>query len=211
MPAQNVTRGRIGPRLRELRTERGLSVRTLAARSGFSPSFISQVESDAVSPSIASLETIVRELGSSLAQFFSSLESMPRRVVRRDERQTYESAWSLSTVEVLTDAAPGRKLSAVQVIVEPTGASGKRATFSAQEMLGLVLSGELTIVFEDGAEDLQAGDSFYVTEGVSFSWENPGTENATFLIVGTPGRPDATASVLTEEPEIANRGQEREA
>ncbi len=211
MSAQNVTLASIGSRLRQLRTERGLSVRTLAARAGFSPSFISQAESEAVSPSIASLERIIGELGSTLGQFFSSLESTPRRVVRRDERQTYESAWSLSTVEVLTDAAPGRKLSAVQVTVEPGGVSGKRATFSAQEMIGLVLSGELTVVFEDATEDLRAGDSFYITEGVSFSWKNLGTENATFLMAGTPGRTDATSSLLTEESEVTQRRQEREA
>jgi transcriptional regulator with XRE-family HTH domain len=50
-----------GERLRELRVKRGLSLRTLAARTGLSPTLISQLEADAVSPPLAALEVISHE------------------------------------------------------------------------------------------------------------------------------------------------------
>lgn len=61
-----------GPKLRELRVKRGLSLRTLTARTGFSPTFISRLEADTVSPSLASLERVADELGDTLGRLFTS-------------------------------------------------------------------------------------------------------------------------------------------
>ena len=163
---------RLGAKLRQLRTERGLSVRTLAARSGFSPSFISQVEADAASPSIASLEKIVNQLGVTLGQFFSSMEAAPRVVVRRAERAVYSSGWSRSSVEALTDAAPGRKVSVVQVTAEPGGLSGRRPEASPQDTILLVLAGAVALTTDAESLTLAAGDTAYLAQGVPFAWEN---------------------------------------
>jgi transcriptional regulator with XRE-family HTH domain len=199
MRAQGAGTESIGRKVRELRMERGLSVRTLAARAGFSPSFISQMEADTVSPSIASLEKVAEELGVSLGQFFSSLESAPREVVRKAERPKHESGWSKSTIALLVDGAPGRKLSAVEISVEPGGASGKRAAFGAQESVVLVLSGELTVELRGQKMELGGGDSVYVSEGTEFSWENSGVERAALVMVATPGRSDLVSALLEED------------
>jgi transcriptional regulator with XRE-family HTH domain len=203
MRSQRSGTGSIGGKVRELRTELGLSVRTLAARTGFSPSFISQMEAEAVSPSIASLQKVAEELGVTLGQFFSSLEVAPREVVRREERSEYESGWSRSTIELLADPAPGRKFSAVQITVEPGGTSGKRAAFELQEAVVLVLSGELVAHLGGRELELREGDVVYVSGGTGFSWENKGDEEATLVMVATPGRGDLVSSLLGEEPEDA--------
>ncbi len=198
MRAQSTGTGSIGAKVRELRRERGLSVRTLAARTGFSPSFISQMEAEVVSPSIASLGKVAEELGVSLGQFFSSLESAPREVVRREERPEYKSGWSKSTLSLLADTTPGRKLVAVEVRVEPGGSSGKRSTFGMQEAFVLVISGELVVRLEGREVELFEGDALYVLEGTGFSWENPGVEEATLVMVATPGRSDIVSDLLDE-------------
>jgi mannose-6-phosphate isomerase-like protein (cupin superfamily)/DNA-binding XRE family transcriptional regulator len=55
-----------GPRLREARTSRGLSVRELARRLGCSASLISQIERGVSVPSVGVLYSLATELGSSL-------------------------------------------------------------------------------------------------------------------------------------------------
>jgi transcriptional regulator with XRE-family HTH domain len=198
--ARRTGTGRIGAKVRELRTERGLSLRTLAARTGFSPSFISQLEVEAVSPSIASLEKVAQELGVTLGQFFSSIEAAPREVVRREERPEYESGWSKSTVELLADPAPGRKLSAVQIEVEPGGTSGARAAFGVvQEAVVLVLSGDLVAHLGGQEVELREGDAAYVSEGAGFSWENVGAEEAVLVIAAAVGRTDLVSTLLERE------------
>ena len=196
----------VGKKVRELRGARGLSVRTLAARTGFSPSFISQMETESVSPSIASLEKIAQELGVSLGQFFNSLESAPREVMRRQERPEHESGWAKSTVALLADAVPGRKLAAVEVTVEPGGSSGKRAAFGAQEAVVVLLLGELVVGLGGREVELAEGDALYVAEGAGFSWENRGSEEAILIMVATPGRSDIV-SALFEEPEAGQESQ----
>ena len=59
----------IGPRIRRLRDEGGLTVSELAARADLSPSMLSQVENDLVSPSISSLRRIAAALN--VPAFFS--------------------------------------------------------------------------------------------------------------------------------------------
>jgi transcriptional regulator with XRE-family HTH domain len=186
--------GKLGARLRQLRIARGMSVRTLAARSGFSPSFISQIESDQASPSIGSLDRIAGQLGVSLGQLFTSLEETPRAIVRRDERITFESSWSRSFVEALTDSSSERQLSAVLVRFDANGSSGKRVAPSQQDTFAYVLSGELELLFEaeDQVHVLQYGDSVYLREGDVFLVRNHRTEQAELLLVSVAGRLDFT-------------------
>ncbi len=60
----------VGEHVRRLRTDGGLSLRALAGQTGFSPSFISQLENGQVSPSISSMERIAEALGVTLGEFF---------------------------------------------------------------------------------------------------------------------------------------------
>ncbi|MDQ4001757.1 MAG: cupin domain-containing protein, partial [Actinomycetota bacterium] len=137
--------------------------------------------------------------------FFSSLESAPREVVRREERPEYKSGWSKSTLSLLTDAAPGRKLAAVEIRVESGGSSGKRPAFGLQEAVVLVTSGELVVGLEGQEVELFEGDAVYVSEGPEFSWKNLGAEEATLLMVATPGRSDIVSALLDEPaPEQEN-------
>jgi transcriptional regulator with XRE-family HTH domain len=175
--------GKLGAQLRRLRMERQMSVRTLAARSGFSPSFISQVEADLVSPSIASLEKIAGQLRISLAQLFSSIEQMPRTIVPAAERVTYRSDWSHSVVEALNDAAIDRRLSAVQVTFEQGGSSGKRVSPALHDTILYLVTGAVTLTLEVEEFPLSAGDTAYLQEGDTFMIQNHAAAAAVMLLV----------------------------
>lgn len=182
MSTRDSVRGRVGARLRALRVARGLSIRTLAARTGFSPSFISQVESEGTSLSIGSLETIAADLGVSLSQFFSQIEATPRTVVRRGDRSRFESTWSRGTIELLTDEGPGRTLSAIAVSVEPGGTSGTPVV-QREDTVVVVLDGTLALRIGDEETPLQDGDAAYLAAGASVTWANRENALATALVV----------------------------
>ena len=61
----------IGEKLRQLRLQRGLTQEELADRCELSKGFISQVERNLASPSIATLTDMLECLGSSLQAFFN--------------------------------------------------------------------------------------------------------------------------------------------
>ena len=61
----------IGEKLRQLRLQRGLTQEDMADRCELSKGFISQVERNLASPSIATLTDMLECLGSNLNEFFS--------------------------------------------------------------------------------------------------------------------------------------------
>ena len=61
----------IGNKIKDLRTQKGLTQEELADRCELSKGFISQLERDLTSPSIATLVDILMCLGTDLKEFFS--------------------------------------------------------------------------------------------------------------------------------------------
>ena len=73
----------IGNRLKELRIQKGLTQEELADRAELSKGFISQLERDLTSPSIATLIDILQCLGTDLSDFFT--RAVDTQVVFRDQ------------------------------------------------------------------------------------------------------------------------------
>ena len=61
----------IGSKLKELRVLKGLTQEELADRAELSKGFISQLERDLTSPSIATLMDILQCLGTTIGEFFN--------------------------------------------------------------------------------------------------------------------------------------------
>lgn len=189
---------RLGAKLRALRAQRGLSVRTFATQVGFSPSFISQLESDLVSPSIASLEKIAGALGVTLGQLFSSLErtTEARMIVRHRGRLIYTSSWSNSTVAVLADPAPERSISAMELELAPGGMSGRHPEARPHDTLAILLRGNLVLILEASEELLEPGDTVYLSAGTPCAWVNRSAEPAVLHLIGTTSRADLVREVV---------------
>ena len=73
----------IGQKIRRLRVRLGLTQEELAARTELTKGFISQLENDITSPSIATLMDILEALGTDISAFFND---------RSDERVVFTIA-----------------------------------------------------------------------------------------------------------------------
>ena len=73
----------IGDKIRRLRVEKQLTQEELANRCELSKGFISQLENDLTSPSIATLMDILEILGTNLKEFFS--ETSEERITFTNE------------------------------------------------------------------------------------------------------------------------------
>jgi uncharacterized cupin superfamily protein len=164
-----------------------MSVRTLAANAGFSPSFISQVENGQASPSINSLERIANCLGVTLGEFFNALEPRAAAVTRVSERRQLTSGWSKATVESLGPAGVGVAIEPVLVTLSPGGSSGKTASAATHEEFLFVLEGEIELTL--GAEQflLSSGDSATIRASRPRKLYNPDT-NAPARVLIVSGR-----------------------
>ena len=162
----------VGEVIRELREQHHLSVRTLASKSGFSPSFISQVENGQASPSIASLERLAAALGVRLGDFFRAVEPITPTPVRAAARPAVQSEWSRARLECLAPIGPTSEWQAVMIALNPGGARGKRTHVSAAEQFALIFEGEAVLTLDSQEYVLQRGDAITIPAGVPHRWEN---------------------------------------
>lgn len=86
------------------------------------------------------------------------------------------------------------------VVLQPGGWSSQRHWHSAEDELVVVLSGELTLVTDAGAETMRAGDCATFKKGLAdgHHLQNRSQEAATFLAVGR----DAPEEDACEYPDI---------
>lgn len=178
---------RIGPELKRIREATGMSLRTLADRAGFSPSFISQVENGQVSPSIASLEHIAAALNVTLADFFSRPDSTEVVVVRADERPNFRSSWSRARIDSLMPAGQGKAFDALMVTIEPGGSSGKHPSGLGMDQLAVVFSGEITLTLAEETLELDTGDAVLIHARTPHRWQNRQRTAAEVLLVWSRG------------------------
>lgn len=161
----------LGGTVRRLRESQGLSLRALAAKTGFSASFLSQVENGQASPSIASMDRIASALGRTLAQFFHGAESAPP-IVRVSNRIQLTSEWSRARIEGLAGDGVGR-LDAMLITIEPGGMSGRHPDLAPKEEFALVVEGQVALTLGETEHTLAGGDAVTILAGTARRWHNP--------------------------------------
>ncbi len=148
----------LGSRIRVLRQARRLTLRALAERSGVTESFLSQVEREVTSPSIASVQRIARGLDLSIAQLFAD-EPAAGRVVRREARRRIAYPGLKAVDEFLTGNMAGR-LQVILSTIEPGGGTGEEPyTHDSDEEVVVVLEGVLDVWVGDEHYVLRDGDA----------------------------------------------------
>jgi transcriptional regulator with XRE-family HTH domain len=167
-----------------------LSVRSLAAKAGFSPSLISQVEHGQVTPSIGSLERIALALGVSLGKFFTVPETQPTGLVRAAARPKLTSTWSPVSIEALSPTDGSAQLESVMMAMEPGGRSGNYPAAESIEKFAFVVEGQVTLTLGEEGYTLDAGDAITFTPRNSYQWENTGSVPAHLMIVAWRIAPD---------------------
>ena len=175
----------LGPAVRRLREERQLSLRALAELTGFSASFMSQVENGQASPSIASMERIAAALGVTLGEFFQSAGAEPVPVTRSDARPMLSSEWSRARIESLAAGGDGRRMEPVVVTLAPGGTSGSKPAASTREEFALVLDGTVELTLGEAEQTLVTGDAVTIHLGALRRWRNAGALPVRILIVAS--------------------------
>lgn len=160
-------------------------MRALAARTDFSPSFISQLENGQVSPSIHSMERIANVLGATLGSFFAAIgPGEGGLILRRTERERIPSSWSSAQIESLGRPSPQRRLDPLLITLEPGGRSGKHPVAHRSEEFAVVMKGKVTLRLGPDEHELSAGDSVTLLPGELRLWVNTSRVACQVLIVG---------------------------
>jgi transcriptional regulator with XRE-family HTH domain len=178
---------RIGERIRRLRLKRSMGLVELGRHTGLSASFLSQLETGRVVPTLRNLARIAIVFGRDLSYFFEPEPHPLFRVHRRSERvRLPQSGVDDPTYyfESLAYMVPERQLDPYYAEFVPVKkpAEVKPHVHPGYEFLYL-LQGELEIRHGEKTHALTAGDSVYFDAGTSHAYRCAGTTPAVALIV----------------------------
>lgn len=163
-----------------------MSLRALGSRTGFSASFISQLENGQVSPSIRSMERIAEALGVSLGAFFAALAEGERGlIVRASDRDGLSSSWSKAEVRSLGALRASSLFEPVLITLHAGGRSGKHPYAHTSEEFAFVLDGRVALTLGPEKHLLGKGDAVTIRPRELRLWENPTSRPAYILVVSS--------------------------
>lgn len=175
----------IGEKLKGLRQRCGLTQEELADRCELSKGFISQLERDLASPSIATLTDLLECLGCTLQEFFSD-DSHEKTVYTRADMFVKEDDDLLKGR--ITWLVPNAQKNSMEPILVELGPGGRTNEFTPHEgeEFGYVLSGTMTLLTGTTRQRVHAGESFCLHPRSVHSLINESKHPARFIWVSDP-------------------------
>ncbi|MBN2232321.1 MAG: cupin domain-containing protein [Deltaproteobacteria bacterium] len=173
----------IGEKVRRLRLAHSLTQEELAGRSDLTKGFISQLERDQASPSIATLKGILDVFSVSLADFFREPERREKVVFGVDDRKDlYDDH---ADIHLLIPSAHGNNFDVALVTLAP----GQEVVDDGHEgeEFGFVFRGALDLLFEDGSRHrARKNECFFFPAHQRHEIRNSSGRPAQFLWVVSP-------------------------
>lgn len=175
---------KIGEKIRRLRMQHNLTQEELADRCELSKGFISQVERELTSPSIATLVDILDALGTNLSDFF--INELPEKVVFSKNDVSVKTNEELrNEIHWIVPNAQKNSMEPILVHLGPQGATSFDHPHDGEEF-GYVLKGQICLHFGSKKMRVRSGEAFYFPAQAGHYISNPGERPASVLWVSSP-------------------------
>ena len=174
----------IGEKLRDLRSRRALTLEEVANRCDLSKGFLSQLERDLASPSIATLTDILECLGSDLHTFFSDDEPAQMVYTPKDVFEKADAEQG-TTITWLVPNAQRNEMEPILLKLEPGACTMIDYPHEGEEF-GFVLSGQIAVHIGAHHYSAKKGDSFYIYPHLQHYLQNYGKKTAQVIWVSAP-------------------------
>lgn len=159
----------IGSRIRAARQAQRLTIEHVADATGLTKGFLSRVERDLTSPSVASLVTLCQVLSISVGDLFA----VPETHLCRQGEGPRISLGGEGIVERLLTARSERRVQILSATIAPRG-RGESELYAVDCDVDIlhIISGRLRLILTNQVHDLRAGDTLSFPGREPHSWEN---------------------------------------
>ncbi|MGD8116142.1 MULTISPECIES: cupin domain-containing protein [unclassified Vibrio] len=175
----------IGTRFKALREKAGLSQRELAKRAGVTNGFISQIESNAVSPSVASLSKLLSKIPTSMAEFFAIDDPQPEQFYTRKEEQPEIGQGEISYRQV-GHFHGDRHIGMLRETLKPNADTGEEMLTHEGQECGVVVQGQLELTVDLNTVTLHVGDGYYFDSTRPHRFRNTAEEDCVIISANSP-------------------------
>lgn len=172
----------VGSRLRNLRHDRGLSLRALAELCELSPNTISLIERGATSPSVSTLQRLATALGTPITSFFAEEPERSSVILTRANERIRSGSASV-TLESLGYGLEDQSCDPFHVTLKAGASSGRRVMSHIGSELVYCLEGAVEYEISGEHYRLNPGDSLLFRGELPHRWSNPNSKPAVFLMI----------------------------
>ena len=174
----------IGEKIKNLRIKSALTQEELANRCELTKGFISQLERDLTSPSIATLVDILEGLGTNLKDFFN--ETRDEKIVfSKEDAFEKENEESKNIINWIIPNAQKNAMEPIHVEIKSGGRTKEVPPHEGEEF-GHVLTGQIILHVGETRHKVRKGESFYLKPGEAHYLSNEGKTTAMVIWVSTP-------------------------
>ena len=173
----------LGEKIKDLRLTCGLTQEELADRCELSKGYISQIENDLTSPSIATLVDLLAALGTNLKEFFASEDDDEKVVYAKDE--FFEKQGAGYTLDWLVPNAQKNLMEPLSVELAPHASTAEDVPHEGEEF-GFVLDGKITLTLGKKKYVCHKGESFYYSADRTHRISNESNTKARFIWISSP-------------------------
>ena len=175
----------VGRRLRELRTELGLSIRVLAEQSGLNVNTLSLIENGKTSPSVSTLQQIAAALRVPITVFFDS-QAAPQTVIYQKGGERQAAGFAHGTLADLGLGFTSQALEPFMVTLEPGSQPGDNPIVHTGFEFVFCLEGQICYEVEGEKYILDPGDSLLFEAHLPNRWRNCGKLPSRSLLLLAP-------------------------
>jgi electron transfer flavoprotein alpha subunit len=179
-PENGKAPGGFGALVRQLREARNWSMDDLAQKTGQTPDFISQVETDQMSPPVGFILRMAKAMEVDPGTFLSKEE---QAAIRDRRAQAYYQRTQNYSYTTLTPDAESSHLRAFMVTIEPHLAHKPVAYKHEGEEFIYVMAGELEFTLGTKAHVLKAGESIHFNSDTPHKLKNLSGQQTQCLVV----------------------------
>lgn len=174
----------IGGRIRAIRKERGMTIRSLAEKCEISPNTLSLIENERTSPSIRTLSQIAQGLDVYLGAFLEP-EPSEQRIVYQQQGQRVVTRFSNGTIENLGDGMPPLGAEPILVTLETEQKIPDDVSHAGREFV-YCIDGQVACFIGGTKYLLLAGDSLLFDATIPHRWENKRQQPSRLLVLFCP-------------------------
>lgn len=172
----------VGTRLKELREQRNISMRSLATKSGLSANALSMIERGKTSPSVSTLYKLADALGISITAFFGTGTDKKQVIFLKSDERT-RIPFARGVFEGLGGERFVGRVEPFMLTLESGASSGLHTMTHTGHEFVFCLRGELEYAVEKNIYRMSPGDSLLFAAQLRHKWKNPGKTVTNALVV----------------------------
>lgn len=172
----------VGTRLKELREQRNISMRSLATKSGLSANALSMIERGKTSPSVSTLYKLADALGISITAFFGTGADKKQVIFLKSDERT-RIPFARGVFEGLGGERFVGRVEPFMLTLESGASSGLHTMTHTGHEFVFCLRGELEYAVEKNIYRMSPGDSLLFAAQLRHKWKNPGKTVTNALVV----------------------------